>query len=436
MSQLQYIGARYVPVWYENSQDQTADWEVNVEYEPLTFVTTQNNHLYLSKKTVPDNIGTPAQNTEYWLDMGAFVGSYADLKAEIGELGDLDTTDKTSIVNAINEIVGDLEDTNTRIDHVLDSINLFIGDSWSSAAYGDSTYIAKIATALSTGEEHHELAIGGAGFVGAFGGYNFTNLIDALAANITDDDKPKVKKIYVFGGANDGSANAETLAAAVDTFVDHCVELFANCEVTYVHCTGDWAKIEMANHALLPQINNNRFTFVAGYPNVFVTTSDYDSTGHPKTDKNLEWADWVINLCKSHDYQVWITKDISGAISGRNTYVSGEVNYSYMNKLAYLKNGYNRVKLNVPVAGFQYYAGNPILMEFAAGTNYDCPMADVFGIVFIEAGGNVYPVRCFGTFVSERGSYLVLLKNTPSGVTSVANADIIIEFDMSYPTII
>ena len=71
---MQYIGARYVPIWYVNSVDQTANWEVNVEYEPLTWVTTPNNHLYLSKKTVPDNIGTPAENTLYWLDMGVITG--------------------------------------------------------------------------------------------------------------------------------------------------------------------------------------------------------------------------------------------------------------------------------------------------------------------------------------------------------------------------
>ena len=110
---LQYIGARYVPVWYHNSQDDSANWEVNVEYEPLTWVTTPNNHLYLSKKTVPDNIGTPAQNTAYWLDMGLITGNTQHIQdeidaivANIGDLNDLATTDKSSLVNAINEIAG------------------------------------------------------------------------------------------------------------------------------------------------------------------------------------------------------------------------------------------------------------------------------------------------------------------------------------------
>lgn len=86
--QLQYIGARYVPKWYVNSVDQTADWQINVEYEPLTWVTTQNNHLYLSKKQVPDNIGNPADNTEYWLDMGVFSGNWSQLQQEIEDMQD------------------------------------------------------------------------------------------------------------------------------------------------------------------------------------------------------------------------------------------------------------------------------------------------------------------------------------------------------------
>ena len=112
MSTMRYVGARYVPKWYVNSVDQTADWEVNVEYEPLTWVTSQNNHLYLSKKTVPDNIGTPAQNTEYWLDMGQMTGDLQNIQdeidaitANIGNLSNLDTTDKSNLVAAINEVV-------------------------------------------------------------------------------------------------------------------------------------------------------------------------------------------------------------------------------------------------------------------------------------------------------------------------------------------
>lgn len=68
----QYIGARYVPYYYENSLDPTStEWEPNVHYEALTVVTLPNNHSYISKKDVPDTVGTPAANADYWLDTGS-----------------------------------------------------------------------------------------------------------------------------------------------------------------------------------------------------------------------------------------------------------------------------------------------------------------------------------------------------------------------------
>ena len=49
----QYVGARYVVKVYENSQNPlSAEWEQNVNYEPLTMV-TYNYGTYVSKKPVP-----------------------------------------------------------------------------------------------------------------------------------------------------------------------------------------------------------------------------------------------------------------------------------------------------------------------------------------------------------------------------------------------
>lgn len=99
--QIQYIGARYVPVWYENTNDQSANWQSNVEYEPLTFVTTTNNHLYLSKKTVPDTIGNPADNITYWLDMGLFTNAQiAQLQAQVDNIEDVIIPTLESDLNA------------------------------------------------------------------------------------------------------------------------------------------------------------------------------------------------------------------------------------------------------------------------------------------------------------------------------------------------
>ena len=66
----QYIGARYVPKFYDNPNN-TSEWLPNVIYEPLTIVTYGLNS-YTSKKTVPASVGDPANNPNYWVATGNF----------------------------------------------------------------------------------------------------------------------------------------------------------------------------------------------------------------------------------------------------------------------------------------------------------------------------------------------------------------------------
>lgn len=70
MAVTQYIGARYVPKFYENS-DGTAEWQSGVIYEPLTIV-SYNGNSYTSKKLVPASAGDPSSSTEYWVATGQF----------------------------------------------------------------------------------------------------------------------------------------------------------------------------------------------------------------------------------------------------------------------------------------------------------------------------------------------------------------------------
>lgn len=107
----QYIGARYTTKIYENSLDpSSAEWEANVNYEPLTMV-TYNNGSYLSKKEVPANIGNPAANGTYWVQTGFYNGQIANLQNQIdninvlltpemyGAIGD-GVADDTAAINA------------------------------------------------------------------------------------------------------------------------------------------------------------------------------------------------------------------------------------------------------------------------------------------------------------------------------------------------
>ena len=102
----QYIGARYTIKVYENSLDpSSAEWESGRNWEALVLVTWQNSS-YLSKKEVPQSVGNPADNPEYWVCTGYFNGQISVLQGEIGDLADLETFIKSSLVEAINEVNG------------------------------------------------------------------------------------------------------------------------------------------------------------------------------------------------------------------------------------------------------------------------------------------------------------------------------------------
>lgn len=98
----QYIGARYVPKFYDNPNG-TSEWLPNVIYEPLTIVTYDSNS-YTSKKTVPASVGIPANNPEYWVATGNY-------NAFIQEVQDQLDTINGGLGNIINDDIVYDEDT-------------------------------------------------------------------------------------------------------------------------------------------------------------------------------------------------------------------------------------------------------------------------------------------------------------------------------------
>ena len=77
----QYIGARYVPKFFENSSG-TSDWRSNTQYEALTVV-TRNGNSYTSKKPVPANIGAPEVAPEYWVATGIYNEQFREYDRKI-----------------------------------------------------------------------------------------------------------------------------------------------------------------------------------------------------------------------------------------------------------------------------------------------------------------------------------------------------------------
>lgn len=86
MAVLQYIGARYVPKFYMNS-DGNSEWRSGVEYEALTIV-TWNSNSYTSRIPVPVGVGNPSDNPQYWVETGQFNQQVSYLTNEVSELSD------------------------------------------------------------------------------------------------------------------------------------------------------------------------------------------------------------------------------------------------------------------------------------------------------------------------------------------------------------
>lgn len=85
MAQLQYIGARYVPKYYQNSLDPTSsEWEPGKVYEALIVVTYQDDS-YISKIPVPSNIGDPASYPAYWAKSSFNAAAVAALQEQVNE---------------------------------------------------------------------------------------------------------------------------------------------------------------------------------------------------------------------------------------------------------------------------------------------------------------------------------------------------------------
>ena len=76
MAVTQYIGARYVPIIFQNPDDNSNDWKAGLAYEPLTIVSYAGGS-YTSKTAVPAGASNPVDAPEYWVAIGLYSGQTA-----------------------------------------------------------------------------------------------------------------------------------------------------------------------------------------------------------------------------------------------------------------------------------------------------------------------------------------------------------------------
>lgn len=323
----QYIGARYVFKIYENSTDSSsAEWESGVTYEPLTIVTYLNS-TYASKKDVPGSVGNPASNPSYWVVTGAYNGQIATLQqqidtinntdlpnidsaiqtltAVIGSLSDLHTANKTSIVDAINEIA---DTPHASVQDWSNEYVLFLGDSYLTRQNAQSkTIVDLICTNLGI-TNYTNAATGGASFAGG-----------QIATQIENTDATiPYTQCIILQGINDARfANVissspiplyNTFKAALGTAITNLKAKFPQFKTVYlgyigsrtVDATdgqGDFESIAASTYGYMYDGMRIGYTYLNGVENIMHRNlENYASDGlHPSNQGIADIANGVSN---------------------------------------------------------------------------------------------------------------------------------------------
>lgn len=213
----QYIGARYVPLFYTAS-DNSNNWEAGVQYDPLTIV-TDLNQSYTSKKSVPASVGRPSENPEYWILTGAYNAQVEQYREEVQD---------------VSERVTDLEANIAPEEETF----LFISDSYGGTYGNDSgetrTIWDLLSAKLNMSGRVHYMTFSGCGFVNDTGGGTFEELVRANAASISANiDVTKLTKVIVVAGRNDYIASADVVVAAMQSFDNYIKATYPTAKTYY-----------------------------------------------------------------------------------------------------------------------------------------------------------------------------------------------------------
>ena len=116
MAVAQYIGARYVPLFFTNPDDNSNNWKSGVAYDPLTIV-TDLAQSYTSKYPVPASVGRPSENPDYWILTGAYNAQLEQYRQAVATLeGNVRTLGEN--VSDLENDISDLRDDITNLENV------------------------------------------------------------------------------------------------------------------------------------------------------------------------------------------------------------------------------------------------------------------------------------------------------------------------------
>lgn len=288
MAVRQYIGARYVPKFYENSNG-TNEWSSGTAYEALTIV-SYNNNSFTSKKPVPAGIGNPAANPEYWASTGIYNAQIDEYRQET------QTVKEQSSKNALK---------NCRF--------VFVGDSY-AAGYAPSTgdvpangwsQVIKSTLGLSS-DACYAIYQGGAGFSSERPGGGYAAMLSNAAGTISD--KSEIDYVICCGGHNDISSTASNIRTGIGTFYSTARGLFPNAKIMFGMIAWDrnGSTQNSINSLLVNYLEYQKdvapdMAYLNGVENILYKVSTYlDTDGiHPTPAGNKALAEGIMQAIQT-----------------------------------------------------------------------------------------------------------------------------------------
>lgn len=285
----QYVGARYVPKFFDDGHGST-DWAgSSIVYDALTVVTHLGNS-FTSKKPVP--VGIDITNTDYWASTGIWNAQVEEYRQEVEDYAEI-------------------------LNRVVNHKYIFIGDSYNTTdtppggvpiVPWSETLVKCLGLSVA---DYYNIGNSGSGFVH---GTPFIDLLNTISASVTDADE--ITDVVVLGGINDASEDATDVYNAMITFKDRVAALYPNAILTLGFIS--WTRTASGRSGMMPVIQN--YEDMARWPNVRTITNAYkfyhyygamyQSDGHPNATGNRAIAMGVANFLKHGNTDIhWATAD-------------------------------------------------------------------------------------------------------------------------------
>lgn len=231
MAVTQYIGARYVPNFYEG-EDGTPTWVSGVQYEPLTIV-TYNGNSYTSKKPVPASVGNPSANPSYWASTGIYNEQVENLRLEFEEF----RTDVSEQVDTLESNVQTLEnETEMKLTEIC-----WFGDSYVQASSLGTSQNKRFSTLVSEalGLTEHNYATGGSDFLsGGDSGLRYSDQLTSAENDLTENQKNRTKFVIVGGTRNmpynSPNASLSDYNTAISNWYARARLIFPNATLVFI----------------------------------------------------------------------------------------------------------------------------------------------------------------------------------------------------------